>query len=130
MNDRKDNPNFPFASQGDEEDCHQLDLEAEDERDMEDIAPPNREWHELYVRNCHKASALLMEVTLAAGMAQAEDLGDWVESMSTLMAFRPRTRYDIETKIRQELYPPTEGGEGTDLSMRCLRRELTLRLLR
>jgi hypothetical protein len=57
----------------------------------------------MYVRNSLEISRLLDELQNDPGMEKAEDLGDWVETMSTLMSFRPTTRDDIEVEVRREM---------------------------
>jgi hypothetical protein len=83
------------------------------------MAPPNLAWHRLYVRNSLEVSRLLDELQNHPDMEHAEDLGDWVETMSTLMSFRPTTRDDIEYEVRRDMgvlakgsYPEQEAKEN------------------
>lgn len=87
--------------------------------DMAHMAPPDRSWHKLYVRNSLEVQRLLDELQNHPGMEKAEDLGDWVETMATLMSFRPTTRDDIEYEVRRDMgvlakgsYPEQEAKEN------------------
>lgn len=68
-----------------------------------EMAPPDLTWHRLYVRNSMRVIELLDEIQNHPGMQHAEDLGDWVETVATLMSFRPNTRDDIELEVRAEM---------------------------
>jgi len=46
---------------------------------------------------------LLDDLQNDPNMEHAEDLGDWVETIATLMSFRPTTRDDIEIEVRREM---------------------------
>jgi len=67
------------------------------------MAPPQLEWHRKYVRNHLEISRLLDELQNDPAMEKAEDLGDWVETLSTLVTFHPTTRDDIEIEVRKEM---------------------------
>jgi len=67
------------------------------------MAPPQRAWHRKYVRNHLEISRLLDDLQNDPAMEHAEDLGDWVETLSTLVSFHPTTRSDIELEVRQEM---------------------------
>lgn len=83
-----------------------------------EMAPPNLDWHRKYVRNSMEISKLLDELQNDPNMEQAEDLGDWIEMLGTLMSFRPQTRDDIEYEVRRRMgilakgaYPKEEAKE-------------------
>jgi len=75
------------------------------------MAPPDLGWHRRYVEVSHKASDMFQELWDDPRREGAEDLGDWVETIMTLLTFRPRTRDDIEREVQEGLYP-REGGEA------------------
>lgn len=68
-----------------------------------DMAPPNLAWHRKYVRNHMEMIALVDDLQNDPDMEHAEDLGDWVETLATLLSFRPLTRNDIELEVRKEM---------------------------
>lgn len=80
----------------------------------ETMAPAHLPWHRLYVRNSMEISRLLAELQDHPAMADAEDLGDWVETVATLMSFRPQTRDDIELEVRKEMSADEFRSKGTD----------------
>lgn len=87
--------------------------------DMSGMAPPNREWHRMYVRHSMEIIRLCDELQNHPAMEGAEDLGDWIETIGTLMSFRPSTRDDIEYEVRREMgilakgsYPEQEKADG------------------
>jgi hypothetical protein len=47
--------------------------------------------------------ALVDDLQNDPDMEHAEDLGDWVETLATLLSFRPLTRNDIELEVRKEM---------------------------
>jgi hypothetical protein len=57
----------------------------------------------MYVRHSMRIGQLLDELQNSPDMEHAEDLGDWVETIATLMSFRPNTRDDIEVEVRREM---------------------------
>lgn len=67
------------------------------------MAPPNLAWHRKYVRNHMEMIALVDDLQNDPDMEHAEDLGDWVETLATLLSFRPLTRNDIELEVRKEM---------------------------
>ena len=69
----------------------------------ESMAPPHLAWHHKYVRNSMEIIRLLDDLQNDPNMEHAEDLGDWVETIATLMSFRPTTRDDIEIEVRREM---------------------------
>jgi hypothetical protein len=68
-----------------------------------DMAPPNLAWHRKYVRNHMEMIRLVDDLQNDPDMEHAEDLGDWVETLATLLSFRPLTRNDIELEVRKEM---------------------------
>jgi len=69
----------------------------------ESMAPPDLGWHRKYVRNSMEIIALIDDLQNDPRMEGAEDLGDWVETIGTLMSFRPHTRDEIEIEVRREM---------------------------
>ena len=78
----------------------------------ESLAPRWVEWHRLYATNNWKITQLLAELREHPAFEDAEDLGDWVETMETLQSFRPRTKVNIERETHVEVYGYNvwEGG--------------------
>jgi hypothetical protein len=69
------------------------------------MAPTTLSWHEEYERVFHRFEAELAKLTNDPSFQGAEDLGDYIECISDLITFRPRTRDDIVSKVRSEFYP-------------------------
>lgn len=61
-----------------------------------DISPADPEWHRRYVRTRWMIQQSLLELEQDPAFQDAEDLGDYVEAMSTLWSFAPRTVEAIE----------------------------------
>lgn len=65
------------------------------EHDDAKLAPPDREWHIAYERWLNRTIEGLIELQQHPSFAQSEDLGDYVDCISTLLTFAPRTRDDL-----------------------------------
>ena len=75
------------------------------------MAPSDLLWHEQYERVFMKFQRDLEELQTHPSFKDAEDLGDYVESITTLHTFRPRTRDDIVRKVRKEIHPESFNTE-------------------
>jgi hypothetical protein len=76
--------------------------------DMADMAPPDPEWHLMYAKRMQQISKILDSFYDQAGLQihpGAEDLGDWVETLSSLMSFRPHTDKYFEDAARENPLP-------------------------
>jgi hypothetical protein len=69
------------------------------------MAPSDLSWHEQYERVFMRFQNELDALQAHPAFKDAEDLGDYVESITTLHTFRPRSRDDIVRKIQGEIYP-------------------------
>jgi hypothetical protein len=78
---------------------------------IDNLAPPNQEWHMLYATIFWGLTKDLAKLQDHPSFAQAEDLGDWVETISTLTSFRPRTRNDYESEAYEMVYALPYPGE-------------------
>lgn len=70
---------------------------------IEEMAPPNEEWHQMYAVLHEQLAVGLRELMEHPGFELAEDLGDWVDMMSTLTSFHPHTRRDFHMRARGEI---------------------------
>lgn len=68
------------------------------------LAPPNIAWHEAYERWLYGMMKGAEDLTKLEGFDKAQDLGDYVETISTLLSFSPHSRHDIQSRIRDEVY--------------------------
>jgi hypothetical protein len=68
------------------------------------LAPPNVSWHEAYERMLYRTFKALEELQKLEGYDKAEDLGDYVDALSSLLSFAPHSRSDIQSRIRDEVY--------------------------
>lgn len=75
------------------------------------MAPSDLSWHEDYERAFARFDQDLHKLQEHPAFSDAEDLGDYVETMDTLLSFRPRTRDDIVRKVNREFYPEIFDGE-------------------
>jgi len=68
------------------------------------LAPPNVSWHEAYERWLYGTMKGLEELKTLEGYEKAEDLGDYVDTIDSLLSFAPHSRSDIQSRIRDEVY--------------------------
>jgi hypothetical protein len=68
------------------------------------LAPPNVAWHEAYERWLHSTMKAAEELKTLEGYDKAEDLGDYVDTIDTLLSFAPHSRDDIHSRIMEEVY--------------------------
>lgn len=73
------------------------------DEDPKNWAPSDPEWHEMYARTMQGIFYQLWELQQHPDTKYAEDLGDWIETLTTLMSFRPRTHPAIEEKVKRAL---------------------------
>jgi hypothetical protein len=69
--------------------------------DMQGMAPPDAEWHQMYADGMVTIGKVLWDLQTHPSAAKAEDLGDWVEALMTLVTFFPHTHKYFEDKARQ-----------------------------
>lgn len=62
------------------------------------------EWCFLYALNMRRIGGLLDELQNHPTFKGTEDLGDYVETLGSLMSFRPHTRDNIEDRAHHEYY--------------------------
>lgn len=90
--------------------------------DVSNMAPPNEAWHRLYATAIAVTNHVWEGLIEDEAFKQAEDLGDWAETIHTLMSFAPRTDETIMREERERVAQivkdfrdirglPEEGGE-------------------
>lgn len=67
-------------------------------------APHDPEWHKMYIHAIARFQRDLDRLKEHPAFHDAEDLGDWVDCMVTLMSFYPHTSSDLEREIREAYY--------------------------
>jgi hypothetical protein len=70
----------------------------------EDMAPHDLKWHRQYSKTFAIFSSNLELLKAHPAFEGAEDLGDYVDTISHLLSFRPHTRTDIEKDVYTELF--------------------------
>ena len=73
------------------------------------LAPPDKSWHEEYTRWLHETQRWAMRLQQHPSFELAEDLGDYVETIGTLLSFAPQTRPDIVSKVMKEIHANDPG---------------------
>lgn len=68
----------------------------------EGMAPPDLGWHFQYEVFLAQSQQAIRELESDPAFKDAEDLGDWLEALGTLLSFAPRSRQDIQQKAREE----------------------------
>lgn len=68
-----------------------------------EMAPSDLSWHAEYERWLQGTQKQLDSLQKHPSFSDAEDLGDYVETISTLLSFAPRTRDDIRIAVKEEL---------------------------
>jgi hypothetical protein len=84
------------------------------EQKQPDWAPSDPKWHReyanLFLRFSCELDALNEEAMGFSEGDAAEDLGDYVETISTLLTFRPHTNIEVERDAYEDVY----GKEAAD----------------
>jgi len=75
-----------------------------------DLAPSDPSWHKAYAEAFLRFSRELDDLQFHEAFKDAEDLGDYVETIGHLLSFRPHTRQDIERDAYEAVY----GKEAAD----------------
>lgn len=78
--------------------------------EQENWAPRDPNWHMTYATLFTEFSKRLDELQEHPAFAGAEDLGDYVDTISRLLSFRPRTHMPIE----RDAYEVLHGKEAAD----------------
>lgn len=68
------------------------------------MAPSDLNWHRLYAETMNRIWRELFELQNHPSTEDAEDLGDYVDALATLVTFRPTTRVDLEREARDKVY--------------------------
>jgi len=68
--------------------------------DNSKLAPPDPTWHLRYELVFMRFEYELAQLKVLESFEHAEDLGDYIECIETLMSFRPRSRWDIQAEAR------------------------------
>lgn len=61
------------------------------------------DWNYQYALTMRGIMQLLDHLRQVEGFENSEDLGDYVENLSSMLTFRPWTRRDLEDKARNEV---------------------------
>lgn len=77
---------------------------------QEELAPSDPKWHRKYAALFLRFSRELDALHADEAMSDAEDLGDYVETIATLLTFRPHTMLEIERDAYEDVY----GKERAD----------------
>lgn len=73
------------------------------DEEVEELAPSNLDWHELYARTMQGFYPALQPLLDHPAFADAEDLGDYVEALQTMLGFRPSTHPNINRAVKEML---------------------------
>lgn len=73
-----------------------------------EMAPSDLHWHRQYAKTFALMGKYLDELRAHPSMEGAEDLGDYTETISDLLSFRPHTRPDIEKDVMKEVFHLTD----------------------
>lgn len=84
-----------------------MDYEVE----QPELAPRDPKWHLEYAITFLEFSKRLEGLQNQVAMQDAEDLGDYVETIGTLLTFRPHTM----TEIERDAYEVVYGKEAADM---------------
>jgi hypothetical protein len=76
-------------------------VEGERMNDDRDLAPYDEAWHHMYVHAHLEAGRLFSDLMNHPAFEDGEDLKDWVETVATLLSFRPQTLDEIELVARE-----------------------------
>jgi hypothetical protein len=69
-----------------------------------EMAPSDLGWHYRYSVWLYSTMDELAKLQEDPAFEDAEDLGDYVETIHTLLTFAPRTRDDIDRAARESVY--------------------------
>lgn len=70
------------------------------EEEVKELAPSDLEWHVLYQKTMLTFYPALEVLINHPGFKDAEDLGDYVEALQTMIGFRPSTHPHIVEAVR------------------------------
>lgn len=74
-----------------------------------EMAPNDLGWHYRYSKWLYETMEELSKLQKDPAFEAAEDLGDYVDTIHTLLTFAPRTRDDIDKAAREEIHGPLPG---------------------
>lgn len=73
--------------------------------DLKDMAPPDAEWHQMFTDLHFEMSRRFRELMEHPSYSGSEDLGDWVDTITTLLSFAPHTDpyFHQQTRLKNGL---------------------------